>query len=335
MTYISVIKEGVRTVHKSWQLVVVQFSSVVLSCVSFFIIVGIPIAIAFIMFGLDLTEILRLKDVVSVFKDSAELLSKYFVMALIIILCLLIYFLFIIVLWIFTISGTIGVLTKNILGGADRFTFRLFFNEGKRLFLPVFMFSSLISIIFIALTFTLGLLGGGAAAIIEAAKTKEATLALFLGVFFSLVLLSVGIFLILIALSITVYGIANLAFKRLRSMETLKDTVKYLYAMPSSIGFYGLLLFGYMTIGFIVILMGSPLTLIPILGPILSLPYQLVAYVIQAYISLVMLSSVFHFYYKTACPSPTPLSIEAPCTSLQTVEEQVPAPGETDESQQS
>lgn len=332
--YISTIKEGINTVHKNWQLILVQFASMILSCISFFTIVGIPIAIAFIMFGLDLTEILRLKDLASAFKGSAELLTKYFGMAIVVILSLLMYLAFIVVLWIFTLSGTIGILKNGILSTEHRFNLKAFFSEGRSFFFPVLFFSIIISIIFITLAFMLGLLGGGASTIIEMAKTQEATLALFLGVFFSLVILSAGVFLIIITLSITTYGIAYLTFNRSKPLETLKETVRYLYSRPSSIGFYTLLLIGYMIVGFLVILIGSPFTLIPVIGPILSLPYQLFTYVIQGYVSLIMLSSIFHYYYKTGYSLPSPEPIEGSDTSPRTGDEQAPAPEETAESRQ-
>ncbi len=315
MSYISIIKEGISTVHKNWQLIIVQFVSMVLSFMGFFVIVGIPIAIAFIMFGLDLTEILRLKDLASAFKGSAELLQKYFAMAIIIILSLLLYIAFIVILWVFTISGTMGILKNDILNTGIRFSMKTFFAEGRSFFFPAFFFSALIGAVFILLAFMLGLLGGGASAIIEMAKTQEAALALFLGVFFSLLILSVGIFLIIVTLSITTYGIAYLAFNRSKSLETFTETVKYLYSKPSSVGFYAVLLLGYMAVGFLVILIGSPLAFIPIIGPILALPYQLITYAIQGYLSLVMLSSVFHYYHKTEYPSPLPESIEGSDTS--------------------
>ncbi|GER93304.1 hypothetical protein A45J_1041 [hot springs metagenome] len=333
MSYIATIKEGIQTVHKNYQLVIIQFASMLLSCIGFFTIVGIPIAIAFIMFGLDLTEILRIKDIVSAFKGSAELLNKYFAMAIVIILSLLIYVAFIIALWIFTISGTIGVLRDSIIDADFKFKLKTFLREGRNFFSPVFFFSAMIGIAFIFLAFMLGLLGGGTSAIIEMAKAQEATLALFLGVFFSLIILSVGIFLIIVTLSITTYGIAHLSFQRSNTIETIKNTVRYIYSRPSSMGFYAILLIGYMVVGFLVILIGSPFTLIPIIGPILSLPYQLVTYVIQGYVSLVMLSSIFHYYYKTWYSLSSSESSEDADTSLITEEGQAFAHEEKDETQ--
>lgn len=334
MAYIPFIKDGIRTVHKNWQLVFVHLVSLILSCMSFFIIVGIPIAIAFIMFGLDLTEILRLKDIVSAFKGSAELLNKYFGMALVVLLSLFVYLTCILVLWIFTLGGTIGILSKSITNQIERFSLSAFFAEGKAFFVSVFAFSSIIGIIFIVLAFILGLMGGGASAIIETAKGYEATLGLFLGVFFSLAILSIGFLLILLTLSATVYGAAHLAFTRSRAWDALKESVRYLYAHPSSLCFYGVLLLGYMLIGFVVIVIGSPLALIPLIGPILSMPYQLVSYIIQGYVSLIMLASAFQYYYKTRLSPTPPQSIAGPDTSPAEAPEQGPVPEGTEEHQQ-
>ncbi len=334
MTYIETIKEGISTVHKNWQLILIQFASMFLSCVSFFLIVGLPIAIAFVMFGLDLTEILRLKDVVSAFKGSAELLHKYFGMAMIVILSLIIYITFIVILWIFTVAGVIGVIADTILKGYHKFTLGYFFAEGRRLFFPVLIFSTIIGAVFITLAFVLGILGGGASTIIDMAKAQEATLGLFLGVFFSLVLLSAGFILILITLSVTIYGVADMVFNGSKPLTALKETVRYLYAKPAAIGFYSVLLLGYMLAGFIVILVGTPFALIPIVGSLLAIPYQFVTYVIQGYISLIMLSSIFHYYYSTGYAAIHPQSTGDSGTSQAPESGQAPPPEETEEHQQ-
>lgn len=302
--YIDTMKEGVRTVHRNWQLILVQFFSMFLSFASFFIIVGIPIFVAFVMFGLDLTEILRLKDLVSVFKGSAGLLQKYFGMAVVVLLSLLIYLSFISVLLVFTIAGTIGIFAKTITNEILKFTLKEFWLEGKRLFFPVLMYTSAIGAIFILLTFILGIFVGGASTIIDIAKAQEATLGLFLGVFFFLLLLSVGLFLILITVAVASYGSAYLVFNKAGAWATLKETLKYLYAFPAAVGLNAVLLFGYLFTGFAVLLVGTLFALIPIAGPILLLPYQLATYFIQGYVSLIMLATLFSYYYKTGYVPP-------------------------------
>lgn len=334
MTYTSIIKESMVAVHRNWQLIVIQLLFMILSFVSFFLIVGIPVAIAFIIFGLDLTELLRLKDVFSAFKGTSELLSKYFGIAVFIIFSLLLYIAFMTVLWVFAFGATVSMLAKTILDESQRFSTKAFFAEGKRMFVPVFVFSIIIGIIFLFLTFILGILGDGASKIIEIAKTREATLALFLGIFFFLVLLSAGVLLIFIAMAITFYGLGYMLFNRLKPIESLKVTVKYLYSKPSSMGFLAVLMLGYILIGAFVFLIGSPLTLIPFIGTILSLPYQLVAQIAHGYVSLIMLSSVFYYYYRTACLPPPQGSIADSGTSQKITGEQAPVPEVKDETQQ-
>jgi len=334
MKYTSVVKEGINTVHKNWQLILVQLTAMLISCVSFFIIVGVPIAFAFIMLGLDLTEILKFEDAAYLFSKSFKLLNKYFGIAVLLLTSILLYFLFAVILFIFTISGTIGIITNSLLDPAYKFTIAAFFSEGKRRFFPVLGFALIIGAIFMAVAFILGILGSGSSAIIEKAKTQEAALALFLGVFFSLILISIGIASILAIMSVTTYGFAYLSLNKSRPLDTLRGTIRYLYNNPSSIGFYSILMLGYIVTGFLVILIGAPFTLIPLIGPLLSLPYQAITYAIQGYIGLIMLSSTFHYYYKTGWILQSPASRLDLSAFPAAEDEQSPAHEPTDESQQ-
>lgn len=298
--FLSTIKEGIATVNRNWYLLVIQFSSLLLSCLSFFVIIGVPILFAFVMLGIDLTEVFRYRDLFEAFRGTTGLLQKYFRMALVILISLFLYLSFITALWIFVLSGTIGTLKRGVLDQSYKLNLKSFFNEGKALFVPVFFFTSVIGLIFIVSAFILGFLGSVASAIIEFAKAQELALALFLGVFFSLLIISIGIFLIIIILSLTVYGMAYLSFNLSRNpFHTLKETIRYVYNHPSSIGFYALLLLGYVILGFLVILIGVPFALIPAIGPFLSMPFQIFTYVIQFYAGLIMLSATFHYYKNT------------------------------------
>lgn len=299
MNYIGVIKDGIAVVNHSWQLVIIHLFSAMLSFISFFLIVGIPISIAFVMFGLDLTEILRLKDLMEVIRSSVGLLKKYFAMAIVIITSLLFYFTLIVALWLFTIAGSAGTIGKIIKNEVDKYNSKIFFSEGKRLFLPIFGFSALVGVIIMVFAFLLGILGGGISSIIEIAKSQEAVLALFLGIFFSAIIFITGIFLIVTILSLSVYGIAHIVFNKITPLNALRQAFNYLYRNPSSVLFYAILLIASTLTIFIVFLLGSPIVLIPFLGPLLSPLFQMVSTLIQAYVNLVMIASAFIFYYKT------------------------------------
>lgn len=304
MSYTAIIKEGFSVVNRAWQLALLHLLSAVISFISFFLIVGMPISIAFVVFGLDLTEILRSKDLVEVLRNSMGLLKKYFAMAIVIITSLLFYLTIIFTLWLFTISGSLGTLSKIITNEISRYSTKVFFAQGRKLFFPILGFSSLIGIILLLVAFFLGILGGGISSIIEIAQSQEAVLALFLGVFFSVIIFITGIVLIFIILSITVYGIADVIFNKTSPFKALKNTTKYLYNHPSSVGFYSILLIVSIMSIFFVILLGSPVILIPFLGPVLSPLFQIVSTIIQAYINLVVFASAFIFFYKTGYTPP-------------------------------
>lgn len=333
MIYTEIIREGIHTVNKNWQLVFVQLIAMIISCISFFIIVGIPIAFAFIMFGLDLTELLKIQDIINAINESFGLLNKYFSIAVMIIVSLFSYIIFLILLWIFTISGTIGILGNAVSDKDYRFSVSRFFEEAKKYLRPIFGFSIIISSIFIFAAFILGMVGGGASALIDRVKDLEITLALFLSVFFALVLIIAGLFLIFSIMSVVVYGFAHLFFHKSGPFDALKGSIRYIYSTPSSISFYAILLILYVLIGFIVLFIGSSFALIPIIGLFLSMPYQILSYLIQAYIGLVMLSSVFHYYHRTGYSSCLSLSTGDSYTSLNRDPEQATPPEERSEIQ--
>ncbi len=298
MSYLAILKEGIKVVNKNWQLVLIQMATMLYSFASFFFIVGIPIGIAFIIFGLDFTEILRLRNIESLFIGSAELLNKYFAMALVLFLSIIIYVLSVSLIWVFAIAGVAGILKNSIIDSNQRFYFRAFFREGKDNFFPVMGFVILISLVFIVIAFLLGIGGGAASKIIDTARTQEETLAVFMSIFFILLLLSVGLVVIFFTLSMSFYGIANVVFIKQGAMRSLTDTVKFLLRSPSSIVFYVLVMGLYILAGLIILIISSPFTLIPIIGTILAFPLQILNYFVQSYMSLIMIASMFVFFYR-------------------------------------
>lgn len=322
--YFDLLKDGFKTINKNWQLVLIQMSTMIFSFTAFFIIVGIPIAIAFIIFGLDFTDILRLKSFESLFMGSAELLNKYFLMALVILLSLIIYVLSVSVVWIYAIGGVAGVLKESIIHTDKRFSFGTFFKEGKDNFFPVMGFSVIISFVFIIIAFLLGFTGNMSSNIIESARMQEESLAVFLSIFFALLMISLGLMLIFIALSVTFYGIAMVIFYKTKAWKSFIDTIKFVFAKPSSVGFYIFIMIIYILSGLIVILISSPFTLIPIIGSILTFPLQIINYLIQSYTSLLMISAMFHFFYRFFYLPLQPIVIED--VSPEEVAETYPAP---------
>lgn len=304
MKYTEAIKNGFAIVNKNWQLVMIQVGAMFLSFIGFFILVIVPLAIAFIIFGLDLTELSSFGDVWRTFKEPSEILSRYFALVILVLASILLYALIVLAFGIFLFGGSIGVIGRSVKGEAERVHMKIFISEGKRLFFPLIGFTSLIGLIFILVAFILGLFGGSIAAIVSLAKEQEAALALFLGIFFSLILFVVGLALILITLSTTIYGAAIMALRGLGPMKSFKEAIRYLYKQIDALYLYIMIFVGYIIISVIVVFLSYPIKYIPLIGSFMALFYKFGIYIFQSYTGLVMIAAIFRYYYLSTISVP-------------------------------
>jgi hypothetical protein len=298
MKYIEAIKDGFRLINKNWQLVLIQVGLVFMSSIGFFIIVGIPLAIAFIIFGIDLTALTETRDIFRMLRGPSDIISKYLGLILIVVASFILYILVVSVLGIYLFGGSIGIIGRSIEDKTLKFNIRVFLDQAKRLFLRLLGFTSVIGLIFLLAAFFLGLLGGGIAAIVSFAQSKDSTLALFFSTFFALILLIIALMLILGILSLTLYGFASLFFKGTGAFKSINEAVRFLVKYPNGFWLYAVLFIGYLLASFLLILVGYPFTLIPVVGTILSFPYQLISYTFQTYLGLVIIAIIFSYYYS-------------------------------------
>jgi hypothetical protein len=299
MTNMEAIKDGFGLVNKNWQLVLIQLSMVFISSIGFFIIVGIPLAIAFIFFSIDLTEFANIRNIFSILKEPSDIISKYLGLFLVVLSSFLFYIVLVALLGIYVFGGSVGVIGRSIRERTSKFSVRVFFEEAKSLFGRLLGFTSVIGIILIIAAFALGILGGGIAALVSFAQTQDSTLALFFSTFFSLILVIVAVVIILGILSVTLYGIASLFFKGTGAMRSVKEASRYLIGHPNAFWLYTVLFACYLIASFVLILLSYPFTLIPIIGTILSFPYQLISYAFETYLGLIIIAAIFSYYYAT------------------------------------
>jgi hypothetical protein len=265
-----------------------------------------------------------------VFHIVADMLKKSLPIVLFVALGFILYLASVIAMWIYAFAGTIGSLARTIINGQN-FSVRIFWSEAKRLFFPVFIYTNICVFVFALLAMAMGILSESAKKIISVAETQEATLAVFLGIFFFLVLLSVGVFLFFLMMGITLYGSGFLVFNRPRPFRAFRQIARYLYETPSAHLFLGILAIAYLIAGSIVVTVTSVLAMIPAVGPLLAMPFQLVTQAAHGYVSLVILSSVFLFYYRTGLPVSAAESKADSDISEPAVDEQAQAPEKKDE----
>jgi hypothetical protein len=311
MTFGEAIKAGFQIVHKRLQLVGVQAVLMIVNCISFFIIVGIPLGIAFVMFGLDLTGISHAKDIFSMFANPSALIGKYLWLVLMVLFFALLYITLVTTLGLYVFSGSAGVIGGAVRDPSSPFSMKQFFAEARQFFFPLLWYACLTGLVFLVIAFMLGLFGGGIAALVSAAKTQDSTLALFLGIFFSLALALGTVGILLLFLAVTVYGVAVLYFRREGAWKAFKDAGALLRKRPDALWLYALLLLGYISGSFVAMLISYPFHLIPILGTIISFPLQLLSYMVQGYLGLVVVAVVFEYYYAREIKEELPAAVHA------------------------
>jgi len=322
MTYTDAVKSGFSLINRNWQLIAVQVGMMIVNCIGFFVIVGIPLGIAFIVFGLDLTGLAEMRDLMGLLRHPTELISKYMGLVLIVVTSFLLYLLIVTTAGLFIFAGSVGTVGRAVLDPLRKFSMKLFFAEAKRIFFPLMWFSLCMGLIFIVIAFILGLLGGGVAAIVQSARSQDSTLALFLGIFFSLVLALCAIIVILAAIAVTVYGIAVLFFKTAGAIRSCREAVTFLWNRQSAFWLYVLLFFAYLIASFILMLFTYPFNLIPFIGTLISFPLQLVSYVVQSYIGLSIIATIFIYYYEAEIRRPEVFGeILEPADSVQATDE--------------
>ena len=334
MTYSEAFKNGIKLVNRNLQLVAIQAGLMLIDCIGFFIIVGIPLGIAFVIFGLDLTGLKELGRVFSTLKNPMDLLTRYFGLVVIVLISLLIYITMVTTLWLFVFAGTTGIIGGAVVDPGRKFTLGGFFREARRFFVPLMWFSLLIGLIFIAAALVMGLLSGGAAAVVSAAKSQDSTLALFLGIFSSLLLILIGVVLVLGIFATAVYGVAVIYFRGEGAMRSLVTAAGYLWDRPDAFWLYVLLICGYVLTSFMLMLVVYPFSLIPFFGPIIYFPSRIVSYVIQGYLGLLIMGVVFSYYDSTSChPDDKSSSPPEDTSPFQVPGQETPPPG-TDQIEQ-
>jgi hypothetical protein len=288
MTFTGAIKSGFKLINRQWPLVAVQVGLMFVNCTGLFILVGLPVVIAIIIFGLDMSALANTQDILGLFQNPAELVSKYLVLILVVIASFLFYVMFAATLWLFVFGGTAGFIGR-----------------------PLMWYFLVISLIFIAIVIILSLFGGGIAAIVSVARSRDSTLALFLGFFSAFVFILVSLGMLFIAFAVTKYGVAALFFKGEGAVKSFSEAVTFLWNNQNAFWLYVLLVLGYILASILMMLITYPFKLIPVVGLVLALPVQLVSSIVQGYLGLVLIAVIFFYYFNAEIMEPEPV-IETP-----------------------
>jgi hypothetical protein len=290
------VKEGIQLVNRNWQLVLVRVAAWLISFIGFVIIVGIPFAVAVITIGVNFLTA-RPEAFIQGLKDV--LLQGYPGLAVLLVAGILVYIVFAAAIWIYVLAGSFGLLGANLKNPALPFKLSAFFSEGKRLFWPFSKFYSIIGLFVILAFLLLGLSVGGAVFALSLMRESLPLLALFLGVVFSLIVFLAMVFVVVGSLVLSVFGAGIIVLEGGPAWGAVKNAWRFMGAHPRAFWGYTLLLFIYLFISLFLLGLAYPFGLIPIIGSLIVLPYQVMVSAVQRYLGLALAGTAFSFYLRS------------------------------------
>lgn len=316
MTYTDYIKEGMRQANKNWQLVLIQLALAILSCIMLFIMVGIPVIIAVISMGaFDLDNPEDMLGLMKTAQDPSETISKYIGVVIIAALAFLVYVVLALFLYAFSMAGMAGAIGRSIKDPSHKFSVRVFMSEGYRMMMPVTGYFTILCLATMGALFILALIGGifafGGAHLLGAASAAGK----FLKVFYIVGMIAAVFVFAIASVGVSAQGMAPIALYGRGPVQAFKESFLFPLKNHRAMNLLLILIGIYLGAQVAFIAVGMVVNLIPVINVVVSLPFQFFTMVANYYFSVVILSSVFTYYYaSTAHPADAP----APATIAST-----------------
>lgn len=296
MNFFTCINDSLKTVHKNYQLIFIHFLFLFVSFFGLFFILSIPLGILFVIFGIDLTDILK-GTFIEIIVSSLNLLKKFLIFAIIFLLTLFVYIFSMIALWIYIFSGTLGIMSAYLKNGI-LFKLKNFHRYGKKFFWRVAIFSIFSASMFSIIALIFVFLGDIISELVEHLSKFSHTISTFFNVFLYLVILMLSLISFLLWITYSLFGLYGIFTKNFYCKETIIETKKIIFLNPHSLGRATLLFVIYILAGGVLLSFGSLLAIIPNIGTILAAVYQFFIQFAHIYISLVVLAAFFSYYIR-------------------------------------
>ncbi len=302
MTYTERIRHGFALANRNWQLVVIQIGFVLVSILSLFVIVVLPVIVMAVALGVEAERSGNIAGLLDVATSGAAL-SQYLGAALVVLLFLFVYVTFVLVLWLFVTGGTVGTLAECSRDKEARFSMGVFWSEAKRLFAPLAWYYTILSIAVMVLFAVLGAAFVAGAFGYAAMGLEESRLGIFFTVMGVLLLGSCGLFFSLCLYLLSIQGLAPLTIDRRGAMDSIRAAWAFLEKDRNSLYLMLIVVGGYVLVQILLALAGGVLQIIPLLGILIYLPYSIVANIFGIYLYMALLAAVISHYADSKAAS--------------------------------
>ena len=333
MTFTDSVKEGFRIINRRWQLVLIRVAASVINLAAFFVIVGIPLFIAIMVAGVEFATTSAGEFLTSL-KDAFT--RGYIWIAALVLASILIYALFAAFVWMYVVSGSMGMIARTLENRKESFKLKMFYVEARRHFRPLANFYLLLGAFVLGAFIVLGIAVGGAVYLSDSLKEVNALSGILLEFFLNIFIALAALFTIYGSLTVGAYGAGIVILDSEPAWPSIKKSLGFLAAHPWGFWGYSFLLTAYGAASFLLFIIGYPFRIIPIIGIIVILPYQLESYALERYLGLSLVGSAFSYYLRNTrihIPEGGPAQAQAPAGPGQTPGEGPPGPPQTPQSE--
>lgn len=289
------IKEAFHITNKNWQVVLLQIIVLLINFIGFFLFIGVPLAITIVSLGIDIAHT---KDLLQgIFEDPSQFFSKYLGLTILIFVTVILYLISASFLVIYSFGGMLGTLRNAVMNKQFKFNFSTFFSEAKRLFISFLLLLLLTILIVIGILIATGFFAGTIVSIIDTYAGRSATpLSIFTTYFVGLIGIILCFFIIIFS---SYTAIALAVEKGKKVLSSFRNTINFIKAKPTAFLFYIIIVVGIILINFILITIGAIFSMLPKIGFLISIPYQIFYYcIVQSYLTVLMWGSLLVFYIK-------------------------------------
>jgi hypothetical protein len=294
---IECIKEGFILTHKNWQLVLLRMIVALINIMVFFIFIGLPIFITITYLDMDITHAKELLPYL--FKNPLEFISRYLGLVFLIAVAFIFYLVFSSLLFLYALSGILGVLKDSAVNIQYRFNLSSFFKGAKKYFFPLFWLICLLLPGFIIMFIIFIVSGGIGVTVLQTLVGTGTRIGMFFNLFFILSIIVFGTILLLTAIVFIVYSVMVSVIEEKGVLGSIKRTFNFLKDKPVAFLFYIILLIAIITANLLLFIIETPFNMIPVMKPLINVAFYLINTIFQSYLSIVLWSSLLVFYIKS------------------------------------
>jgi hypothetical protein len=289
---IECIKGGFELANRNLQLVFVRISVTVINLLALFFFMGIPLVVAVIYLGFDVTHA---QDMIPFLTTNPlDFVSRYLGLAILFIAALSAYSMLAFMLYLYVLGGILGCLKNSAVNVPSGFMTGIFFKAAGGNFSRLFWLISVELLFMTAIVAVFAILIILGIVIMHSLSGAQSTLEMFFRSFAAVFIVIMSILTLCVSLVFVVYSIVISVMEEKGVMQTVRSTYAFFRQSPRAVLFYPLLLLGIVAAHLILYSLQIPLHIVPFM----SIAAYILNACFQSYLAIVLWSSLIMYYVK-------------------------------------